>query len=314
MSLFKTNTQPDSIHGILEGMVAKAGTRPTVVAPGIARRALQECNFQGQRKIQRNRQMRHERCIREGRWHPEVSTISFARTPDGALHLVNGQHRMAAIAGVGSATPTKIEIIAAKDIDEVRRLYVMYDEPGSSRSDNEALIGINAPENLGLSNRVTAALFRAVALLLNDLEPMGPRDESLEARERDVRLSEMPDWAEAAKTYAGFVARADSDIAGKMLTQGVMASALYTIRYQPKLAKEFWGGLAENDGLRRNDPRSRLLADFRNRDTTNGNIRQRVQRVAVAWNAFFVGKDLKIIKCIEGGRIVFKGTPKGRGG
>jgi len=30
MSLFKTNTQPDSIHGILEGMVAKAGTRPAV--------------------------------------------------------------------------------------------------------------------------------------------------------------------------------------------------------------------------------------------------------------------------------------------
>lgn len=303
----------DSIHRIIEGLIAKGVDGMVTVAPGIARRILDECNFEGQRRIQPARQRRHERRILTGLWRPQVSTLSFARTPDGKLHLVNGQHRTAAIASTNTATKTKAEIIDTADMADVRRLYAMFDEPGSSRSDGEMLDGIGAADSLGLTRKVTQALFRAVSLLRNDLEPMGPADLSVDARERDSRLQEMPEWADVAKTFSTFVYGADSDIASKLLTQGVMASALFTLRHQPRLAKDFWGGLAANDGLRRNDPRARLLADFRNRDTNNGNIRQRVQRVAVAWNAYYDKRDLTIIKCHEGGKIVFKGTPKGKG-
>lgn len=303
----------DSIHRIVEGMIARADSGVVTIAPGIAKRILAECNFEGQRKRQLARQSRHERRIKTGSWRPEVSTLTFARTPDGKLHLVNGQHRTAAIAATGIATASKVEIISASDTDDVRRLYAMYDEPGSSRSDSEMLDGIGAAKNMGLSRKMTQALFRAVSLLRNDLEPIGPRDDASDARERDARLQEMPEWAGVAKVYGEIISLADSATQRSLLTQGVMASALYTLTHSPKLAREFWEGLADNDGLRKNDPRARLLSDFHNRATNTGNIRQRVQRVAVAWNAFYEQRDLKIIKCIEGGPIAFKGTPKGRG-
>ena len=40
-------------------------------------------------------------------------------------------------------------------------------------------------------------------------------------------------------------------------------------------------------------------------------VLQRVQRVSVAWNAYAEGRDLRIIKCVDGAVIRFAGTPKG---
>lgn len=303
----------DSIAHIITGMVARAGSGPVTISPGIASRILAECNFDGQRKLQPLRKNRHERRIASGQWNAEQSRIVFARTPDGHLHLVDGQHRVAGIADSGKATGTMAQIIDCRDVAAVRSLYAGFDEPGSSRSDMEMLDGIGASATLGMSRKITSALFRAVTLLVNNLESIANADHTNEARERDIRLQEMPDWVDVAKVYANIISLADGSTQRTLLTQGVMASALYTLRHQPKLAREFWEGLADNDGLRKNDPRARLLADFHNRSTNSGNIRQRVQRVAVAWNAYYSKRDLSLIKCIEGAPIVFKGTPKGRG-
>lgn len=311
MKMSMTAKLSDTVHTVVTGMASRSMGKPVTIAPGIARRILDECNFTGQRKIQRLRQSRHERRIRTGKWWPEVSVITFARTPDGKLHLVNGQHRLSAIDGVQIAAGSTIHIIDVSSMEDVRRLYTTFDDPTTGRGDVEVIGALEMADKLGLTNKITAALFKAMTLLLNDLEPMGPADKSVNARERDVRLEAMSEWGELAKVYSAYVYGADKDVALKLLTQGVMASALYTLRHQPVVAADFWGGLAANDGLRRNDPRARLLNDFRNRDTSSGNIRQRVQRVSVAWNAFFENRDLSIIKCIEGRRIVFAGTPKG---
>lgn len=310
MSIFKSVAQ-DSIHNVMLGMVSKAGSSAVTIAPGIARRMLDECNFVGQRKIRPNRVLLHRRRIRNGTWNPDVSIITLARTPDGKLHNVNGQHRFAAIDAERIATRSRVVIVDVKNMAEVRRLYACFDEPGSSRSDGEMLDGVGAAASLGIKRDTARFMFRALSLLRNDLEPMGPADHSLDARDRDGRLSDMADWRDETALYEAIVATADKATQRNLWTQGVMASALYTLRHQPKLAREFWGGLAANDGLRRSDPRACLLADFRNRSTNTGSIRQRVQRVAVAWNAYFQGRDLRIIKCVDGAVIRFDGTPKG---
>ena len=46
MSIFKSVAQ-DSIHNVMLGMVSKAGSSAVTIAPGIARRMLDECNFVG---------------------------------------------------------------------------------------------------------------------------------------------------------------------------------------------------------------------------------------------------------------------------
>lgn len=312
MSIFKSVSQPtDSIHSVMLGMVSRAGNAAVPIAPGIAKRILDECNFTGQRKIRPTRVQLHRRRIRSGAWNPDLSIITLARTPDGKLHNVNGQHRLAAIDAERTVAKSRIVIIDVANMPEVRRLYACFDEPGSSRTDGEMLDGVGAAASLGMKRDTARFLFRALSLLRNDLEPMGPADQSLDARDREGRLSDMADWRDETLTYEAIAATADKATQRSLWTQGVMASALYTLRHQPKLAREFWGGLAANDGLRRNDPRACLLADFRNRNTNTGSIRQRVQRVSVAWNAYAEGRDLRIIKCVDGAVIRFAGTPKG---
>ena len=99
-----------------------------------------------------------------------------------------------------------------------------------------------------------------------------------------------------------------------MCGAGVMAVALYTLRHQPARAHEFWHGVAGNDGLRKGDPRAALIADLLfNRTLNVGSHRQKVQQPALAWNAFCEGRDLKIIKCIDGAALTLWGTPLAKG-
>jgi hypothetical protein len=71
--------------------------------------------------------------------------------------------------------------------------------------------------------------------------------------------------------------------------------------------------VAENDGLRKNDPRATLINDILTRMIGTGSIRQKVQQPAVAWNAFCEGRDLKIIKCLDGAKLTLWGTPLANG-
>lgn len=303
----------DCTANLITKLAERSNGKPIAWPQGIAKRALEECAYVGQRRVRADRLARINRRIRTDSWYPGMSTISFARTPDGKLHLVNGQHRTIFAANAPSPLQTKVEIIDARDMADVGRLYAMFDEPSSSRSNMEMLDGAQVAKALGLPRKLTSALYQAVVLLLNDMEPIGPADRTQEARDRDVRIQEMAEWGDVARVYADIIRLADSTTQRSLLTQGVMGSALFTLRHSPKLAREFWEGLCDNDGLRKTDPRARLLTDFRVRATNQGSIRQRVQRVAVAWNAFIEGRSLSLIKCHDGAPIVFKGTPKGKG-
>ena len=299
-----------TVTQLISALLAKSKDGVVSVSSALARRILDECNFAGQRKIQRARVQRHLRRFNSGIWDARLSTITLARTPDGKLHNVNGQHRLTAIAENGSAKPTMIVVVDARDDQHVCQMYAAFDEPGSSRNDAEFITGAGVGKTLSLPPQITAALFRAMPLLLNNLEPTGRRDESKECRERDVRIAHISEWKKEASIYAGIMRSCEPWMRGRLLSQSVMGVALYTLRHQLKMAQEFWGGLAANDGLKRNDPRARLLADFHSRAANSGNIRQGVQRVALAWNAFYEGRDLKIIRCHDNGAITIKGTPK----
>ena len=123
------------------------------------------------------------------------------------------------------------------------------------------------------------------------------------------RLALVTEWAKQAKEYDEITKKAGKGLYEKLRKTGPVAVALYTLRHQPARATEFWSGLANNDGLRRGDPRHTLIQDFATRDVGIGSVRQRVQQSVLAWNAFCEGRDLKIIKCITGSPIIVWGTP-----
>lgn len=303
------------IYSLIHALMARCDSQGLVaIAPGVAQRIVEETNFHGQRRRKPARVAERLLAIRNGHWSPGVSTISFAETPDGALYLVDGQHRLWAIYESGRVCKTRVAIIPAANMDDVRRVYALFDLPDAKRGDGEMLASLCLDEKLALRRDTVRALYKALTIIRNGMEPASNASRA-DAMSRTGRLEDISAWRSEAEAYETLIRNADAHIANRMLRGGCMAVALVCLRHQPAKARAFFGGVAANDGLRKNDPRARLVADFSSRNLSQGSMRQSVQRVAAAWNAFYDGRELSMIKCIEGAALVIKGTPyNGKGG
>lgn len=286
----------------------------SVMAPGIAARVVGELNFHGQRRVKKQRVAENLKLMRDGGWEPHVSTLVFCELPDGALVLINGQHRCFAIVELGAPVKTKIDIIPARDQDHVRSLYAKYDARTSVRTETELVKASGIADAFGIKTRTAEILIKAVPIILNGMEPNTRVAGKEYMNQFDFRLESAAGWSREAVEFDGIASLAEKHIRTNLLRAGTMAVAIYTLRHSPALAHDFWSGVARNDGLRKTDPRARLIADFAIRTLASGSVRQSVQQSAIAWNAFYEGRELKIIKCIEGAEIVVSGTPMRKGG
>jgi hypothetical protein len=303
--------QPGSMEYILRSVYSKASDGVVKMAPGTAKRILDELNFSGQRTLDSRRVYGHAHAIVKGDWI-ESYPIHFASLPDGQIWLVDGQHRLAAISEQSSPVSITMRIVDMDSEKEARSFYAGFDGKGSVRTNVQILDAVGIAGELGLTNRMARAVYEAAPLLMNGMEPLAGTI-SVRAKPdiylQSNRLAIVNEWAKQAQEYELITKKAGKGLFEKLKKTGPVAVALYTLRHQPSRAKEFWSGLANNDGLRRGDPRHTLIQDFNVRDVGTGSVRQRVQQSALAWNAFFEGRDLKIIKCVTGAQISLSGTP-----
>lgn len=80
---------------------------------------------------------------------------------------------------------------------------------------------------------------------------------------------------------------------------------VYTIRdmafrHQPETAVSFWQGLSDNDGLRKGDARHTYLRLLSEPDGGRSTAENGARSAAVAWNAFFEGRQLTMIRVMPG--------------
>lgn len=305
----------DTMEHVLLSMVDRSETGVVYVAPGIAKRILAELNFPGQRPVDTGRVYGHRHAIIKGDWL-EGHAITFALMSDGRIWLVDGQHRLTAISENDAPVPVTIRTVPVESEAEARHFYAGFDQKKSVRTDKQILDAVGIAKETGLSSKMTSAVYAAAPLLLNDLEPL-TGSANIKKRPdmflQHNKLEIVQEWAKEAREYEQLIKSAKKGLLMALRATGVVAVALYTLRHQPATAKQFWSGLAENDGLRKNDPRSTLIDDLLTRTLATGSVRQRVQQPALAWNAFCEGRDLKIIKCIDGAAITLWGTPLAKG-
>ncbi len=306
------NLQPKSheISAIIHSAIARSNDQPFKLSPGTAQRILDEANFPGQRKISNKNLLDHMHTINSGAWDGRYP-ISFAEFEDGSLWLIDGQHRVTAIVMHAVALPVKAQLFSVSNEEDARILYAGFDKKNSIRTESETLHALEIHTKLGVKQVTANALFKAIAVINNDMEPFY-RDSKSAVISTGERMNSMHGWAAEAKEFERITNLAAKPIVRKFRGAGCMAVMLYTLRHKPSLAKEFWEGVALNDGLRRNDPRSALIADFFTRTLSAGSLRQTVQSPVVAWNAFCEKRDLKVIKCVPDAQIVIWGTPLGR--
>ena len=296
-----------------KSIVAAASKKNGVITltPEGARVILEHLNFPGQRKIKEDtRVFGHSYRIIKGDWL-EGHVITFAELPDGRIWLMDGQHRLTAISKCGQRVSVTIHIVQVESEREAGEFYAGFDMASSVRTESEVIQATGTAEKAGLSPAVAKAVAEASPILANNMEPVVGSHMRKNAAlfQQSARMDAVGSWATEARIFEQIISKAKRQLRGRLLKSGPMAVALYTLRHQPARAKEFWSGLAENDGLRNNDPRAALYADLLVRDLGSGSVRQRVQQSVAAWNAFYRGRSLQQIKCVPGGAITILGTP-----
>ena len=305
-------TAKSDIKAVILGMLAKSSGGVVRMAPGVAQRILDEMNFEGQRSVKEARVIKHLQRINSGLWR-ESFPVTIVVLPSGEMMLIDGQHRLTAIARNLSSIPVTIILAKAATEHEARRLYAGFDEPTGTRSVHEVLSAVGLPDELGLPRAFTTSLYNALPVLRNGLEPITGSVIAPEKYVRlfgtDSRLADIGEWKSEAEKFLEAVKKTTGKVRSKLLCAGFMSVALYTFRHQPGKAHSFWHGLADNDGLKRDAPRAALLRDMFERVGNSGSIRQQTQAPSLAWNAYCEGRPLKIIKCVTGARITLWGTP-----
>lgn len=300
---------------VLRAMVSRSADGVVLVAPGIAKRILEELNFPGQRKVEDSRVYGHRYSIVKGDW-VDGHAITFAALPDGRIWLVDGQHRLTAISQSECAIAVTVRVVPVESVKDAQRFYAGFDQKKSVRTDKQILDAVDAAKEAGLTTRMAQSVYAAAPLLLNDLEPLSGSENTKKHPDvflQNKKMEALQLWAPEAREYEQICKAASKELLRGMRQSGMLAVALYTLRHQPARARDFWSGLANQDGLRKNDPRATLFKDILTRSLNSGSVRQRVQTPALAWNAFCEGRDLKIIKCIDGAVLTLWGTPLARG-
>lgn len=277
-----------------------------IVDAALAARILEEAKFDGQRKSAPHHVSLLAHLMTEGRWSAG-SQLAFCLF-NGSLYLTNGKHRMNAVLMSGRPQEFQILITRCASMSEVIADYYRHDTASRARSDVEIISSTEIARESGLPRGLLKTLFSSAYILEN-----GMRDRHYIAdplvRDTDAKIGAASMWMAEAREFARIVEPANNVLRQKLFSAGPAMVALMTIRHQPKSAEMFWGGLAADDGLRRNDPRKVLALDLFARSTSKISTRIRCMPSAVAWNAFYESRPLTIIKVLESSVLRIAGTP-----
>ena len=240
------------------------------------------------------------------------STIAFAEL-DGKKYLIDGQHRLKAVTFYGKPVKMLVMIKKATSMKQIEEWYSSIDQ-GLRRTAHDAIRAQGLPGELEISETHAGRLSGAVRLIASEFIDMTAgvgKDKHIRMRgaRSNTLLSElMRMWAPEAKTYFDLVHGGEAANMYLFLRAPVIACALLTIRHMPEKAREFWSGMARDDGLRAHDPRKRFLLWLGKGKRVRPGTAAR--GFAVAWRAFLEGRELQLIRIVDQSKPVeIEGVP-----
>lgn len=282
-----------------------------VLSAVMAERILKACRYEHQVRDLTAGGKDHIRVLSEsmksGRWQPK-SQLAFARI-NGKLILVNGHHRLGAQALSGCDIEWDIVIYDCASMDDIAELYYVFDTNVRVRTPQNILSAGDVPARLGLAKEQTRALYRCIPLLQSDFDFTRCNRNVVEDRLVDRRIERMAEFAEEARRHDSAIKSAPLALKKKLRSQGAMSVALIVFRHYPDLADDFWRGVAEGADLRKGDARLAYLRILVNDSSGRIETEEHARAAAVAWNAFYVGKNLQIVKIVLGNKFFIAGTP-----
>jgi hypothetical protein len=276
------------------------------VSPDMARHMRGAWHFERQRPISDRHVARLAEEMRRG-WFLAGTAVFICVLPDGREQIVNGNHTLEAVAASGVSIPLTFIRRNVASMEDVARHYAAFDI-GKVRTWRDTMLAAGAGENLPMPNEVLSA----VGHIMSGFE-YNPNN--AQARfSRPARLATMLEYEPAAHLISDVIAEAPNSNRRIVKRVAFLAVALFTAKYQPAMAAEFWGGLAKDDGLKRDDPR-KALQRYAVNNPGRGSFHRGVQSraAALAWNAFFSGRSLEYCKPNAAQETLILGTPWHKG-
>ena len=282
-----------------------------LVTPEVAKTLREDAHYERQRPINEIHVKRLATEMAKGRFI--AGTQVHICDLNGKLFVVNGNHTLEAV--MESKIPVALDLLytEVKSHAEIAKIYMRHDI-GRWRDWAAAIRASGLTEAMH-ANKSTVNVFGGACLyiLCGFAHIGGGGRESPEHNEartsRDVRIEKMREYQPYAERYFSCIKNANGMLLRRLLSSPVMAVALECFRYHPGKAKEFWSAVANNEGLKRGDPR-RTLINYLIEQPSGSNNRVLLPRAcAAAWNAQHEGRELQIIRIHTSSPFVLLGTP-----
>lgn len=246
--------------------------------------------------------------MRRQEWR-EHDVINFADL-NGRLLMLDGYHRLGAQSMTGIEIDWLIKVHRCDTRDELRRLYTTFNTVDKIRPESVIMAAVDAAGQLEVSKFAAKHLGKAVLLLEAGFDFNRFSHDPVLKKVITIRLDAMLRWKKEVGLWDAATKTAPSRVKRQLATQGAMAVALATFRFEAEKATAFWGGISANSGLETGDPRHTYLRQIMSTSRVSGSGTALVtaKHAALAWNAFYREDDLQVLKPTAF-RFHIQGTP-----
>jgi hypothetical protein len=277
--------------------MAHLGYKIAEVTPEMANEWLTQCPFERQRNLRDHHVLLLALEMENGSFIPH-SSIVFAEL-DGKRYLIDGQHRLRAIALYGRPVSMPVLELKASSHREIEEWYSSIDQ-GLKRTAVDAIRAQGLAKEIGgISDRQAGRLSGAVRQIasgfIDTTKGVGiAKGNQVRAARSNAFVSRlMREWADEGRRYFAMLQGGEKANMHLLERAPVIACALLTIRYRSGDAEKFWPEMADDDGLSRSDPRKRFLMWLRENKEKPANT---ARAFSMAWRAFLEGNELKLIR------------------
>jgi hypothetical protein len=239
LNLYEAPEMPADTPAYLPEHLYIENGRIVAVTPALAASWL-GLKYKGQRKLRSKMVNRHMSRMIGERWLEE-GQITFAQTPDGKFHLVDGQHRLEALIKAGRTCRFSIRVLRCENEKRVGELYASLDIDQTVRGPGDQVRALLGERLHGLDQRHVAAILSIIK--------SGFLQETREYRLDSPDIVRLFDDCEAG-FFALHAALNGAPNRSCLRCATLGAVAVYTLQYNAdsENAKAFWRRIARHEG------------------------------------------------------------------
>ena len=284
-----------------------------IVPPQLARYWLDSFNYEHQRKIRPYHVNALADEMKQGRFRKKTQ-INFCEL-DGRYFLTNGQHTLSAI--VSSCVPCELSVVVlhCKSMSEVADDFTRHDTH-LTRQLHDSMVAHEIDKELGVTKTELKWIAAACIFYMYMIGEL--KTKSKVQISNDIKLQAILQYGEKARD--AFRCYINPEVSAKtyLTRKTTLACALHVYLYDASLCEDFYGKMAEDDGLKLGDPRKTLLEFLReSRLQGSGAVNagrkvyldhHLIKAQSVAFNYYVSRKPLKLIRVDRDAKTaIFKG-------